>query len=162
MATKRTRRATDDGARPRRPVAENRQARFRYELLDRWEAGIALVGSEVKSLRSGQVTMTDAHVQVRGGEAWLVGCHVPPYSHASVDAPDPLRVRKLLLRKAEIEKIERAVTQKGMTVVPTKIYFSGAHVKVEIALARGKKLHDKRETIRQREEDRSARRGDDR
>ena len=117
-----------------------------------------LTGSEVKSLRAGKVTLTDAHVAIRGGEAWLVGCHIPTYTHATHDAPDPVRTRKLLLRKVEIAKIQRAVQQKGMTVVPVRLYFSGPHVKMEIALGRGKKMHDKRETIKKRDQERDAQR----
>ena len=146
--------------RPERLVAANRQARFRYELLDRWEAGIVLTGSEVKSVRAGTVTMTDAYVKFRGTEAYLANCHVGPYSHATVAAHEPLRERKLLLRRRELEKLHRAVQQKGLTIVPTKIYFSGEHVKVEIALARGKNTVDKRETIKKRDVERRARRGD--
>jgi SsrA-binding protein len=153
--------AADAGPRAFRLVAENRQARFRYELLDRYEAGLVLTGSEVKSIRAAQVTLTDAHVAFRRSEAFLLGCHVAPYSHAAVDAHDPDRPRKLLLKKAEIEKLDRAVAQKGLTVVPTKIYFSGSRVKVEIALARGKNAGDKRETIKKRDLDRAARRGED-
>lgn len=150
--------AATGAARPHRRIAENRQARFRYELFDHWEAGLVLTGSEVKSLRAGRVTLTDAHVAVRRGEAWLIGCHIPTYTHATHDAPDPIRARKLLLRKPEIAKIERAVQQKGMTVVPVRLYFSGPHVKIEIAVGRGKKLHDKRETIKKRDQERDAQR----
>ena len=150
----------DAGPREYRLLADNRQARFRYELLDKYEAGIVLTGSEVKSLRKAQVTLTDAHVAFRRGEAYLVGCHISPYSHSPVDAHDPVRSRKLLLKKGEIEKLDRAVQVKGLTVVPTKLYFSGSHVKVEIALARGKTVGDKRETIKNRELERAARRGE--
>ena len=150
----------DAGPREYRLIAENRQARFRYELLDKYEAGLVLQGSEVKSLRLAQVTLTDAHVAFRRGEAYLLGCHIAPYSHATVDAHDPIRPRKLLLKKGEIEKLERAVQLKGLTVVPTKIYFSGSRVKAEIALARGKNAGDKRETIKKRDLDRAAARGD--
>ena len=145
---------------PERLVAANRQARFRYELLERWEAGLVLVGSEVKALRAGTVSLLDAYVHFRGEEAWLANCHVGPYSHATVEAHEPLRERKLLMRKSELEKLARAVRQKGLTIVPTRIYFSGERVKVEIALARGKKTIDKRETIKQRDVERRARRGD--
>lgn len=153
-----TRKTTSDPA--GRLIADNRQARFRYELLDRYEAGLVLMGSEVKAMRAGTVSMSDAYVRFKGGDAWLANCHVGPYAHATTVAHEALRERKLLLKRAELDKLERAVQQKGLTVVPTKMYFSGRRVKVEIALARGKKLHDKRETIKQRDMDRRARRGD--
>jgi SsrA-binding protein len=143
-----------------RVVATNRQARFRYELLDRYEAGLVLLGSEVKALRAGTVTITDAYVKFRGEEAWLANCHVGPYAHATVQPHDPLRERKLLLKKAELEKLRRAVAQKGLTIVPTKIYFVGARIKAEIAVGRGKKTIDKRETIKERDQQRRAARGD--
>lgn len=147
-------------SRPERVIATNRQARFLYELLDTWEAGIMLLGSEVKSLRAGTVNLTDAYVRFRGDEAWLANCHIGPYSHATAKPHDPLRERKLLLRRTELEKIRRAVQQKGLTVVPTRIYFSGEFVKLQIALGKGKKTIDKRETIKKRDVERRARRGD--
>lgn len=119
-----------------------------------------LLGSEVKALRAGTVSLLDAYVRFRGAEAWLANCHIGPYSHATAEPHEPLRERKLLLRKKELAKLQRAVQQKGLTVVPTKIYFSGDFVKVEIALAKGKKTHDKRESIKQRDVERRARRGD--
>jgi SsrA-binding protein len=154
-----TRKSPKD-APPERPIATNRQARFRFELLDRHEAGLVLMGSEVKALREGNVNMSDAYVRFKNGEAYLSHCHVGPYSHANAFAHEALRERKLLMRRVEIDKLERAVAQKGLTVVPTRIYFSGSRVKIEIALARGKKTEDKRETIKQRDMDRRARRGD--
>jgi SsrA-binding protein len=149
-----------EGAKPVRLISTNRQARFRYELLDSFEAGLVLMGSEVKALRANLVSLADAYVRFRGDEAWLANCHVGPYTHATVAAHEPLRERKLLLRGAELEKLQRAVSTKGLTIVPTKIYFKGDLVKIEIALARGKKTIDKRETIKQRDVERRARRGD--
>lgn len=153
----RARHADAAGQRSSRRVVENRQARFEYELLERFEAGIALTGSEIKSVRAGGVELVDAHVLVRGGEAWLVSCRIAPYANAGYAQHDPVRARKLLLHRHEIAKIDRALQAKGLTVVPTRLYFSGPRVKVEVALARGKKLHDKRESIRRRDE---ARRGE--
>lgn len=145
----------------RRPTIVNRQARFQYHLDDRLEAGLVLRGSEVKSIRDGQIELRDGWVRVSDGEAWLIGCRIVPYSHATYDAPDPVRPRKLLLKKREIEKIEAAIRQGGMTVVPTKVYFKGSTVKIEIALGKGKKLHDKRETVKKRDEERRARASED-
>jgi SsrA-binding protein len=133
-------------------VATNRQARFRYHLLERWEAGIALEGSEVKSLRDGKASIKDSYALARDGELWLHGCHIAPYGPAADQGHDPERPRKLLLRKAEIERLIANTQERGLTVVPTRIYFSGAHAKVEIALARGKDVRDKRESIREREQ----------
>jgi SsrA-binding protein len=138
-------------------VATNREARFQYELLERFEAGIVLTGSEVKSVRRGQVSLADSHVVVSGGEAWLVSCHVAPYENAGYAQHDPLRERKLLLHGSEVERIARAVERAGLTVVPLRVYFAGSRVKVEIAVGRGKKLHDKRETIKKRDQERQAR-----
>jgi SsrA-binding protein len=133
-------------------VATNRQARFRYELLDKWEAGIALQGSEVKSLRDGKANLKDSYATVRDGELWLHSAHIAPYAPAAGDGHDPERPRKLLLHKKEIERLIGKTQEKGLTLVPTRIYFSGARAKVEIALARGKEQRDKRETIRTREQ----------
>ena len=140
-----------------RPRIENRQARFRFELGERFEAGVVLRGSEVKSLRAGHAELRDAWVRVEAGEAWLVGCRIDPYSHATHDAPDPLRQRKLLLSKREIEKLAVAIQQGGLTIVPTRLYFKGSLVKLEIAVGKGKKLHDKRATVKKRDEERRAR-----
>ena len=122
-------------------VASNRQARFRYELLDKVEAGIVLQGTEVKALRT-------------EGEAWLHNLHIPPYKPAAQQNHQPDRSRKLLLHRREIERLLGRVREKGLTVVPTRVYFSGANAKVELALAKGKDVHDKRESIREREQKR--------
>lgn len=140
-----------------RTITTNRQARFHFELLDRWEAGIVLTGSEVKSCRQGAVNLAEAHVRIRSGEAWLVGCHVSPYENAGYAQHEPDRPRKLLLHAAEIRRMEKAVQLRGLALVPTRMYFSGSRVKVEVALARGKKTRDKRDAIKKREQERSAR-----
>jgi SsrA-binding protein len=135
-------------------IATNRQARFRYELLETWEAGIALQGSEVKSLRDRKANLKDAYGLVRDGEIWLHNAHIAPYAPAAGDGHDPERPRKLLMHKREIERLIGKTHERGLTLVPTRIYFSGPRVKVELALARGKEQHDKRDTIREREQSR--------
>jgi len=131
-----------------RPIAKNRRARHRYEVMDTFEAGLVLKGTEVKSLRGGKASMAEAYVRLKDGEAWLEQCHIPPYDHAGQDNHDPVAPRKLLLGKRELRKLSAAVSQKGLTIVPLQLYSRGAWVKVEIAIARGKKLHDKRETLK--------------
>src|SRR6202521_4272350 len=134
-------------------VASNRQAAYRYNLLERFECGIVLTGTEVKSLREGKAQLKDSYAVVRDGEVWLVGLYIPPYGPAARDNHEPERTRKLLLKRSEIERLVGRTHEKGLTLVPTRIYFSGprSRAKVEIALARGKDLYDKRETIRTRE-----------
>ena len=134
-------------------VATNRQASHRYHLLERFEAGIALTGTEVKSLREGKAQLKDSYAVVRDGEVWLVGVYIPPYGPASRENHDPERDRKLLLRRSEIDRLVGRTRERGLTLVPTRIYFSGprSRAKVEIALARGKDLHDKREAMRKRD-----------
>jgi SsrA-binding protein len=135
-------------------VATNRQASYRYNLLDRWEAGVQLTGTEVKSLRTGQATMKDAYAAVRDGEVWLHNMHIPPYQPASRENHEPERPRKLLLKRKEIEKLVGTTAEKGLTLVPTRVYFKGPYAKVEIALARGKDLYDKRRAIKDRDQKR--------
>jgi SsrA-binding protein len=135
-------------------VATNRQAAYRYNLLDRWEAGVQLTGTEVKSLRTGQATMKDAYAAVRDGEVWLHNMHIPPYAPASRENHEPERPRKLLLKRREIERLVGTTAEKGLTLVPTRIYFKGPYAKVEIALARGKDLYDKRRSIKDRDQKR--------
>ncbi|HTU96123.1 MAG TPA: SsrA-binding protein SmpB [Solirubrobacteraceae bacterium] len=134
-------------------VATNRQASFRYNLLEKFEAGLVLTGTEVKSLREGKAQLKDAYATVRDGEVWLMGVYIPPYGAASRDNHDPERPRKLLLHKSQIDELMRRTQERGLTVVPTRMYFSGprSRAKVEIALAKGKDLYDKRHTIRDRD-----------
>lgn len=126
-------------------MIQNRRASFDYELLDRFEAGIALTGSEIKSLRGGGVTLGEAFARVKNGEVFLEGMHIPPYKDASYNNHDPLRSRKLLLNRREIAEITRGLERKGLTLVPTRLYFKGGWVKLEVALGRGKKRYDKRQ-----------------
>ncbi len=135
-------------------VATNRKAKFEYFLLDRYEAGIALQGSEIKSVRAGQVSLTDSYVQVDGREAWLVNAHIAPYDKASRFNHDPKRPRRLLLHRREILELWNAVRQKGVTIVPVQMYLKDGLAKVEIAVAKGKKLYDKRHEIAKRDEER--------
>lgn len=140
-------------------VATNRKAHFDYEILDTWEAGIALVGPEVKSLRAGKANLGDAFAQIHRGEVWLEKLHISPYEPATRENPsDPQRRRKLLLHRHEISRLDGRVAEKGLTLVPVTLYFRGGRAKVELALARGKRRHDKRETIRRREHDRETQR----
>jgi SsrA-binding protein len=134
-------------------VASNRQASHRYNLLERFECGLVLTGTEVKSLREGKAQIKDAYASVREGEVWLYGVYIPPYGAASRDNHDPERPRKLLLHRSEIERITVRTHERGLTLVPTRIYFSGprSRAKVEIALGQGKNLFDKRQSIRTRE-----------
>jgi SsrA-binding protein len=132
-------------------VATNRQASFRYHLLEKWEAGIELLGSEVKSLRDGGVQLKDAYAEVRDGEVWLRNMHIAPYKPAARDNHDPERPRKLLLHRREIERLIGKTAERGLTLVPTRVYFKGPRAKVELALARGKEMKDKRRSIKERE-----------
>jgi SsrA-binding protein len=134
-------------------IATNRQAAFRFNLLERFEAGIVLTGTEVKSMREGGVQLKDSYAVIRDGEVWLVGMYIAPYGPAARENHDPERPRKLLLHRNEIERLIGRINERGLTVVPTRVYFSdqGSRAKIEIALARGKDAYDKRETIRKRE-----------
>jgi SsrA-binding protein len=133
-------------------VATNRQAGFRYDLLERVECGIQLTGSEVKSLREGAVQLKDAYAEVRDGELWLQRMYIAPYKPAARENHDPERPRKLLLHRREIERLLGKTAERGLTLVPTRIYFNGPYAKVELALARGRERHDKRRAIREREQ----------
>lgn len=147
--------ATKDGE---KLIVKNRRATYDYVLGDTYEAGIVLVGSEVKSLRAGKVDVTDAFVSVEKNEAWLKQLQIAPFEMARAFPHEPRRPRKLLLHKNQIEQIQKAVMRGGYTVIPTRIYFgAGGRVKVEIAIAKGKKLHDKREDIARKTADREAR-----
>ncbi|MGH2906774.1 MAG: SsrA-binding protein SmpB [Solirubrobacterales bacterium] len=132
-------------------IATNREARFRYELTDKVEAGIALRGSEVKSMREGGVQMKDAYASVDNGEVWLRNLHIAPYKHAGNDNHEPERQRKLLLHRREIDRIIGKLAEKGFSLIPTRIYFKDGRAKVELALGRGKDVGDKRQTIKERE-----------
>jgi SsrA-binding protein len=134
------------------PIADNRSAKANYEILDRYEAGIVLEGSEVKSLRNkGNVSFKDSFVRISGGEAWLYNLYIAPYKNATISPPDPLRTRKLLLHKREIMRLMGKSQEKGLTIIPLRLYWKKGKVKVEIALAKGKKLHDRRRELRDRD-----------
>jgi SsrA-binding protein len=135
-------------------VATNRKAKFEYFLLEEFEAGLSLQGSEIKSIRAGQISLAEAYVKVDGTSAWLVEAHIAPYEQANRNNHDPKRQRRLLLHKKEIKKLWDAIRQKGVTIVPTRIYLKGGRAKLEIAIGRGKKLYDKRAAIAKRETER--------
>ena len=137
-------------------IASNKKAYHDYHVLEKLEAGIALTGTEVKSLREGRANLKDSYVIFKAGEAFLFGTHISPYTHGNLENHDPERTRKLLLHARQIDKLQSQVVEKGLTVVPLRLYFRGARVKVEIAVVRGKKLYDKRETEKRREADREA------
>jgi SsrA-binding protein len=137
-------------------VATNRKAKFEYFLVEIFEAGISLQGSEIKSIRAGQVSLTEAYVQTDGQEAWLMGAHIALYEQANRFNHEPVRPRRLLLHKKEIRQLWDSVRQKGMTIIPTRVYLKDGRAKVEIALARGKKSYDKRESIAKRDRERDS------
>ena len=141
-------------------VATNRGASYRFNLLERFECGIVLTGTEVKSLREGKAQLKDSYAVIRDGEVWLIGVYIPPYGAAARDNHDPERPRKLLLHKSEIERIMGSTQERGLTLVPTRLYFAGprSKAKVEIALAKGKDLYDKRQAIRTRDTQREVQR----
>jgi SsrA-binding protein len=132
-------------------VSTNRKARFEYFLLETFEAGLVLKGTEIKSIRKGQISLQEAYVRTDGKQAWLVGAHVAPYEHASASQHDPDRERKLLLHKREIRELWDAVRIKGMTIVPVRVYLKAGRAKLELAIAKGKKQYDKREAIKQKD-----------
>lgn len=135
-------------------IADNRRARHEYHLLERFEAGLVLTGTEVKSLREGRASLRQAYADVRGGEVWLVGAHISAYEQGNIANHDPDRDRKLLLHRHEISSLIGKVKERGLTLVPTKLYFKDGRAKVELALARGKEARDKRRDIAKREADR--------
>ena len=143
--------------RNQRTLASNRKARREYEILEKLEAGIALLGTEVKAARQGRVQLKDSYVEVRDGEAWLIGAHIGPYSHGNLENHEPERPRKLLLNRREIDRLFGRTTIRGQTCVPLSVYLKGSRIKVEIALARGRKLYDKRRAERDKILDREAR-----
>jgi len=138
-------------------IADNRKAFFDYHILDTFEAGIVLGGTEVKGIREGKANLRDSYARVESGEVWLYNVHINAYSHRGYADHDPKRKRKLLLHRAEIRKLIGKTVERGLTLVPTRMYFKNGRVKVAIALAKGKQLHDKRETIKRRETDRETR-----
>ena len=140
-----------------RTIAENRKARHDYHVLETWEAGVALLGTEVKSIREGRVNLRDSFARVSNGEVWMENVHISPYSHRGSAEHAELRQRKLLLHRDEIRKMLGKVAEKGLTLVPLELYFKNGRVKVLLGLARGKQAHDKRETIRRREVERETR-----
>jgi SsrA-binding protein len=135
-------------------VARNRRARHEYFILETYEAGIALKGSEIKSVRAGQISLAEAFIRIDGSEAWLEGAHIAPYEQASINNHEPLRPRKLLLHSAEIRKLWNTVRQKGVTIIPLSVYLKDGRAKVEIAIAKGKKLYDKRAEMAKRDSQR--------
>jgi SsrA-binding protein len=127
-------------------IINNRLAYHEYHILDKYEAGIALVGTEVKSIMAGRIQLKESFVQIKGDEVWLIGAHISHYSHGNINNHDVLRERKLLLHRREIEKLQKETTQKGMTLIVTSVYWKNGRIKFEIGVAKGKKLYDKRET----------------
>ena len=142
---------SQDGEARNRTISTNRRARHEYEILETVEAGLVLRGTEVKSLRDAQVTFKDSYATVRNNEVWLLGCHINPYSHGTDANHDPERDRKLLLHRREISRLTGKIAERGLTLVPLRLYLKNGRVKIEIGLARGRKLHDKRSAIRERD-----------
>ena len=138
-------------------LADNRRAGHHYYLLERFEAGLVLTGTEVKSARDGKVQLLDSYAEIRNGEAWLVNAHISHYSHGNRENHDPVRDRKLLLHRREIDKLLGKTREKGLALIPTKLYLKNGRIKCELALARGKKLHDKRQAERERSMEAEAR-----
>jgi SsrA-binding protein len=132
-------------------LGENRSAGHNYHLLDRYEAGLVLTGTEVKAAKIGKIQLKEAYAEVSEDEAWLMNAHISEYSHGNLMNHPPIRKRKLLLHRAEIEKLREATREKGLTLIPTRLYLKAGRIKVEIALAKGKKMHDKRESIKAKE-----------
>lgn len=139
-------------------IATNKQARRLYEFVEVLEAGLALMGSELKSLREGRVNFMDGYVRFANGEAWLTGVHIAPYANAGMDPHEPTRERKLLLHGREIDHLKAKAAQKGLTVIPVRLYFKGGRVKLEIALGKGKNIHDRRDDLKARDLDRDTQR----
>jgi len=139
-------------------IGTNRKANFQYELLDRLEAGMVLLGTEVKSLRDSKVNLQESYARFIKDELWLLNCHISEYKYGNLNNHDPLRERKLLLSKRELKKLKSKLQEKGLTLVPVKIYFKSSRIKLELAVAKGKKLYDKRETIKKRDTERKLKR----
>lgn len=142
----------------RKVIARNKKARHEYEILDTWEGGLVLTGPEVKSIRAGKVSLAEAFARVEGAEVWIHGMHVSPYDPASRWNEDPVRPRKVLLNRSEIRRLIGAVHEQGLTLVPLDLYFRRGYAKITLALARGKRLHDKRETLKRRASEREIQR----
>jgi SsrA-binding protein len=142
---------------PIKIVSDNRAAYHHYHILETFEAGVQLLGTEVKSAREGRVNLKDAYATISNGEAWLLNAHISPYTHGNRQNHEPTRMRRLLLHKREIEKLRSRAAEKGLTLVPTKFYFKNGFIKCELAIARGKKLYDKRETEARKTQEREAR-----
>jgi len=147
----------DEREKAQRVIADNRKARHDYHILETYEAGVALLGTEVKAIREGRVNLRDSYARTEGGEVWMMNVHISPYSHRGYADHAETRQRKLLLHRHEIRKLIGRTAEKGLTLVPLQMYFKNGRVKVLVGLARGKQAHDKRETIRRREADRETR-----
>lgn len=141
-----------------RPIADNRRAYHEFHILEKFEAGMVLTGTEVKSLRMGKVQMADAFARIEAGEVWVYNLHISPYTHGNIYNVDPLRRRKVLLRKMEISRLLGKTREKGLTLIPLKMYWAGDWAKIEIGLAKGKQLHDKRDAIAKKDTDREVQR----
>jgi len=137
-----------------RVVTTNRKARHEYQIIDSYEAGIVLLGTEVKSIRDGKVNLSDSYARFRKGELWLIGLHISPYTQSAIENHDPLRSRKLLLNSRELRKLFRQVEEKGVTLIPLKVYFKGHLIKIELGLGRGKRKYDKRAAIAEKDQKR--------
>jgi SsrA-binding protein len=140
------------------PAIDNRRARFEYEFLEKIEAGVMLTGTEIKSVRTGQISLNEAYARVRDGELWLLNLHIPPYKEGSFSNHEPTRPRKLLVHRRELARLAGRAAEKGLTIVPTRLYFRRGKAKIEIALAKGKKLWDKRREQKDRDQERELRR----
>ena len=139
-------------------IATNKKAYYNYEILESYEAGISLLGSEVKSIREGRISLKESHAEIKGGEIFLLNCHISPYEAANIFNHDPRRERKLLLHRREIKRLSGKVTEKGLTLIPTKVLINDrGKVKIEVSLAKGKRAYQKREVIRERDRDRELR-----
>jgi SsrA-binding protein len=147
----------DDREKSERQIADNRKALHDYHVLDTWEAGVVLLGTEVKAIREGRVNLRDSYARLENGEVWLLNVHISPYSHTGYTTHAERRQRKLLMHRDEIRKLTGRVVEKGLTLVPLRMYMKRGRVKVALALVKGKQVHDKRETIRRREVDRETR-----
>lgn len=151
MAKMKQKRAAESAKTNLSPTIDNRRARFEYHILESIEAGLALTGTEIKSIRAGGVSLNEAYARMRDGELWLMSMHVPPYKEGSFSNHEPLRPRKLLLHKEQIKRLSSRVAEKGLTLVPLRMYFTRGRVKVEVGLARGKKIWDKRQATAERD-----------